>query len=178
MGRTDEFDLKKFLKEIDEAILKYKKTLEFIRDQITKVDFPLDEELEEEAEKIENTIANLELTKKVYSRDLPQKALTGKEEKPIPKDVDKEKIKTISVDAILTYPSTQDHIQEIIDNQKTDRRIATDRHKKSEKRTWTLFFAGLGVGGFIGFLASYSVAILTQQELPQIIFTNGTIIYP
>jgi len=178
MDGTDQSDLKKFLKEIDEAIPKYKKTLEFIQDQITKVDFPLDEELEEEAEKIEKTIANLELTKKVYSRDLLQKALTGKEEKPIPKDVDKKKIKTFSVDAILTHPSTQDHIQEIINNQKTDRKIATERHNKSKKRTWTLFLAGLGAGGFIGFLASYSVAMLTQQELPQIIFTNGTIIYP
>ena len=45
MGGKDEFDLEKFLKEIDEVIPKYKKTLEFIEDQKIKADFPIDEEL-------------------------------------------------------------------------------------------------------------------------------------
>jgi len=177
MGGKDEFDLEKFLKEIDEAIPKYKKTLEFIEDQKIKADFPIDEELEEEAEKIKEAIKNLELTKQVYSRDLPLKALTAKEEKPISKE-EKEKIKTFTMDAILKEPDMKDHVNEILKGQQKDRQTASHRYQETGKRSWRLFFVGLGSGGLIGFLASYAVALLTQKELPTVIFTNGTVIYP
>ena len=181
MGGTDEFNLKKFLKEIDEAIPKYKKTLKFLQDQITKAEFPIEEELEEEAQKIENTIANLELTKKIYTSDLPQEVVEEEaleteeeEEEEIPEDVEKEQLKTFSKDAILAYPSLNASIERLARGQEADRHTATIRHKESKKSN--LLYLVLGVA--LGSIGSYIVAIATRPELPQIIFTNGTIIYP
>jgi len=181
MGGTDEFDLKKFLKEIDEAIPKYKKTLKFLQDQITKAEFPIEEELEEEAQKIENTIANLELTKKIYTSDLPQEVVEEEvveteeeKEEEIPEDVEKEQLKTFSIDAILAYPSLNAGIERLARGQEADRHAATIRHKESKKSN--LLYLVLGV--VLGSIGSYIVAIATRPELPQIIFTNGTIIYP
>jgi len=187
MGGTDEFDLKKFLKEIDEAIPKYKKTLKFLQDQITKAEFPIEEELEEEAQKIENTIANLELTKKIYTSDLPQEVVVEEAleealeevveevvEEEIPEDVEKEQLKTFSIDAILAYPSLNAGIERLARGQETDRHTATIRHKESKKSN--LLYLVLGV--VLGSIGSYIVTIATRPELPQIIFTNGTIIYP
>ena len=180
MGGTDEFDLKKFLKEIDQAIPKYKKTLKFLQDQITKAEFPIDEELEEEAQKIENTIANLELTKKIYTSDLPQEVVEAvveaeeEKEEEIPEDIEKEQLKTFSIDAVLAYPSVNARIERLVRGQETDRHTATIRHEESKKSN--LLYLVLGV--VLGSIGSYIVAIATRPELPQIIFTNGTIIYP
>jgi len=184
MGGTDEFDLKKFLKEIDQAIPKYKKTLKFLQDQITKAEFPIDEELEEEAQKIENTIANLELTKKIYTSDLPQEVVEEvveeapeaeeEKEEEIPEDIEKEQLKTFSIDAVLAYPSVNASIEGLVRGQETDRHTATIRHEESKKSN--LLYLALGV--VLGSIGSYIVAIATRPELPQIIFTNGTIIYP
>ena len=178
MGGTDEFDLKKFLKGVKDAIPKYEKTLKFLEAQILEAEFPLEEELEGEAQKIRETISNLELTLELYSQDLPQEVeLIEKvvleeregeeEEEEIPKDVNKEEVTTKSREDIASFPQLLGHLREILGNQES-----------AQKLTWKLFFTGIGVGGVIGFLASYAVVLLTQQELPQIIFTNGTIIYP
>jgi len=43
----------------------------------------------------------------------------------------------------------------------------------------TLFgFLGVGIGAVLGGIASYIVAITTMPQLPQIMFTNGTVIFP
>jgi len=39
-------------------------------------------------------------------------------------------------------------------------------------------FIGVSLGGVIGFLTSYVVALITSPVIPKIIFTNGTVIYP
>ena len=53
------------------------------------------------------------LTKKIYTSDLPQEVVEDalevveeeEEEEEIPEDVEKEQLKTFSIDAILAYPS-------------------------------------------------------------------------
>lgn len=178
MRGRDDYELRKLLKQIDEAIPKYKKTLKFLEEQIPKADFPIEEELEEEAEKIKRAIANLELTKKIFTADLPQHALTAKVEKEIPKGVEKEKIKNLSVNAILTHTSTEEHIKEILKGQQKITSNVDKHHDESAKQSIKFLKIGLIGGGLIGFFASVLVGIIFQQNIPSIIFTNGTIIYP
>jgi len=111
----DDFDVKKFLKDIDEALPKYKKTLAFIINQIPKADnFLIEDDLQDEAEKLKKTIHNLEITKSVYEREVKPKAETTTLEKITPKETTtREKmileearlgLKSFSIDAIIEEP--------------------------------------------------------------------------
>ena len=73
----DDFDVAKFLKDIEEAIPKYQKTLERLQGFLEQTKDPtLRAKIQYEKRKIEETINNLELTKTVYSSEKTKPSFT------------------------------------------------------------------------------------------------------
>lgn len=147
---------RQLLKDIDEAIPKYQKTLDRLQKQRdffeSKGWTTLVPDIEDRMLQIHKVINNLEIAKKVYSKPETEKA-----------KAETEKIKDQTESAIKTAD------EEVSKKTKID-----EIYEEVVKKKWQKLFIGIGIGIAVGFVTDYILRLTDYIIAPITQIDNST----